>query len=196
MNYIVAVLFSAWESYWRRGFGGLWNDTPIIENRALQHVLNSITMLLLFWYRFDIVPQWQKVLTIVYVIAIVEGLYWSRGHGYAFDLGRDGQPDEKMLKRYEKPLFNRFFLTPLYNLFGWRKYGYSYDLFSMALRYTLPCVLLIPVFSWHIVFMGLLVSPIYAFCWTFRERENARYGSTALAEWIVGAWTGLCLSLI
>ena len=196
MNYIVAVLFSAWESYWRRGFGGLWNDKPIIENRALQHVLNSIAMILLFWYRFDIVPKWQKVLTIVYVIAVVEGLYWSRGHGYAFDLGRDGQPDEKMLKRYEKPLFNRFFLTPLYNLFGWRKYGYSYDLFSMALRYTLPCVLLIPVFSWRIVFMGLLVSPIYAFCWTFRERENARYGSTALAEWIVGAWTGLCLSLM
>ena len=196
MNYIVAVLFSAWESYFRRGFGGLWNDTPIIENRALQHVLNSIAMILLFWYRFDIVPQWQKVLTIVYTVAIVEGLYISRGHGYAFDLGRDGQPDEKMLKRYEKPLFNRFFLTPLYNLFGWRKYGYSYDLFSMALRYTLPCVLLIPVFSWNIVFMGLLVSPIYAFCWTFRERENARYGSTALAEWIVGAWTGLCLSLM
>ena len=185
------ILFTLWESYFRRGFGGLWNDKPVIENRALQHVLNIVAMLFVFWYRLN-----ENVLLIAYVVAVVEGLYWSRGHGYAFDLGRDGQPDEKILKRYEKPLFNRFLLTPLYNLFGWRKYGYTYDLFSMALRYTLPCVLLIPVFSLHVVFMGLLVSPIYAFCWTFRERENARYGSTALAEWIVGAWTGLWLSLL
>lgn len=185
------ILFTLWESYFRRGFGGLWNDKPVIENRALQHVLNIVAMLLVFWYRLN-----ENVLLIAYVIAVVEGLHISRSHGALFDLGRDGQPDEKMLKRYEKPLFNRFFLTPLYNLFGWRKYGYTYDLFSMALRYTLPCVLLIPVFSWHVVFMGLGVSPIYAFCWTFRERENARYGSTALAEWIVGAWTGLWLSLL
>lgn len=192
MNYVVAFVLTCFESYWRRGFGGLWNDKPIIGNRFIQHVLNAIVLFLVYWYRFGLNQWWNCII----VIAVVQGLFWARGHGFAFDMGRDGQPNETMLKRYEKPLYNRWLLTPIYNVFGWTKYGYTYDLLSMMFRYTLPCLLLIPVYGYDILIMGLIVSPIYAFCWTFREKENDRYGSTALAEWIVGATTGLCLGVL
>lgn len=198
IDFILAILSAIYFSIWRRGFGGAWNDKPFIENRFLQHILGGIAVFSLVFIRFssDSNNNYILIFKSLYTAIIVQGLFWALAHGFGFDCGRDGYPDEKMLKRYEKVFYNKFFLTPIYNFFKWKKYGYTYDLLSMFLRYTLPCVLLIPVFGFEILIMGAIVSPIYAFCWSFRELENERYGSTALAEYIVGATTGLCLALL
>ena len=64
------------------------------------------------------------------------------------------------------------------------------------MRYTFPCLWLTPFYGWNILWIGALVSPIYSFCWQFKELENNRYGSTQLAEYIVGALVGFGLMFL
>lgn len=197
---IVIALSAIWESIWRRGFGSDWYETKtILKYRTIIHLMNICFFLIpmLYWrlHNYSFKQTWYIWAVIVAIVAIVEGLFWSRGHGFAYDVGRHGDPDEKMIKRYEAVVYNHYFLTPLYKKLGLKLYGYSYDLFSMLFRYTLPTLLLIPFYKWYIIFMGVAVTFVYAFCWTLKEKgESPDIGPTQHAEYMAGFSTGLFLS--
>ena len=182
---LLAILYGVWESFWRRCFGSDGWHKPIIKNRTIQHFLNIVVFIIpLCVLRLG--PTYLALGYAVYLSVIVQGLLWALHHGEWFGLGDDSKEDKRY---FTKPL-NKWVLTPIFDLFGWEKYGFAYDYSGMTLRYTLPCLCLVPIYDWAIVLVGLAVTPIYAFSALFYERQNKNYGNTALAEWIVGALIG------
>lgn len=192
---IVSVCCAVFESLWRRLFGG-WQVKPkFLNNRFVQHVINCLFLFGLFYFKFKnlISKQTYLILSCTFMTLAFQIEFWSRAHGAEFDEGRREQEDEETIKRYEKQWFNHYILTPLYNSMGWTKYKFTYDFFSMMFRYTYPCVYLYPFYGAQIFKIGLLVSPIYAFFWSFFEYENQRYVPTNLAEFAVGGIVGFLL---
>lgn len=186
---LLAILYAVWESFWRRCFGSNGWDKPIIKHRGVQHVLNAliftIPLCMIKGYYFPLtIPV--SICVAVYFTIIVQAFLWALHHGEWFGLGDDSKEDKRY---FTKPL-NKWVLTPIFDLFGWGKYGFAYDYAGMTLRYTLPCLCLVPIYGWAIILVGLAVTPIYAFSALFYERQNKNYGNTALAEWIVGALIG------
>lgn len=219
--FILKFSFSTFESWWRRWFGGGFIGGNECENkwynaRVFQHIVGGLVMFLsiLFLKDFDklsfcnwIVPEsFEKYLPYIlalYVTAIVHGFYWARAHGPGFDISRDKNPTEKTIQRYKKEWWNKIceWLVPTDD---W--YGYGYDVLWMKLRYTVFTLLLMPVYGFDIIFMGLLVAPIYSICWALSENKPELFkkfpkkmqidGPTSFAEWIVGFTTGLCLMFL
>lgn len=186
------ILFVVFEAWWRRWFGGGYIGGKKAEykwynRRISQHIVNCLIMALYFGIYCK-----MNVWTTIYSVAVIEGLFWAPGHGPGFDMSRAGAPDDP--SRYEEKWWNKVcqFLVPCEQ---W--YSFGYDWLWMMLRYTSPCVLLIPVFGWEILFMGLLVAPVYGFCASFYEKvDTSRWPSwldraNKLAEIIVGAVVGL-----
>lgn len=197
MTFILSILCGFFESCWRRVFGGKDCKYKVFEIRGVQHVINCLFLAAVFTYKFWFLPTWWILaLSVVYMTIIWEIEFWTRAHGPQFDEGRDINPTSYTIKRYERQWFCHYLLTPLYNKMGWTKYKFSYDFVSMAMRYTFPCLWLTPFYGWNILWIGALVSPIYSFCWQFKELENNRYGSTQLAEYIVGALVGFGLMFL
>ena len=129
--------------------------------------------------------------------------FWSRFHGAFFDIGRDTNPNI--------PRYNEHWQHYVCDwICGEHKYGFLYDFIYMGIRYTLPTVTLFVLgfapcwfgvgghlLSYHIIVIGALISPIYAFCWTLFEREHLLFekhwsvsGPTNLAEYLAGAVWG------
>lgn len=198
LHLILTATAALFESFWRRLFGGLSIKPKFLEIRGVQHFLNCVFLLLVFYYKFNqlISTWWILGLSIVYMTALWQIEFWTRAHGPEYDAGRDRNPTEEMISRYEQQWFCRWILTPVYNYMGWKKYLLSYDLLAMIIRYTYPCVYLFPLYGENIFLVGLAVGPVYAFSWSFYEHENTRYGSTMMAEWIVGAIVGFGLMWI
>ena len=186
------ILFVVFEAWWRRWFGGAFIGGKKWENkwynrRVTQHVVNCLIMALYY----SIYCKMSFLVTI-YSVTVIEGLFWSPGHGPGFDMSRAGVPDDS--SRYEEKWWNKVcqFLVPREQ---W--YSFGYDWLWMMLRYTIPCVLLIPVFDVEILFMGLLVAPVYGFCASLYEKTDISFfpdwlnSHNKLAEIIVGAIVGL-----
>lgn len=213
---IMKSLFCLFESFWRRWFGGGFDSKkyPILNERYIQHICGALVMFLslflfcdfdkmkfLNWLIPNFVENHFQFWATIYITIIIEGLYWSRSHGPAFDMSRGGKPGKKMIERYKKEWWNKIceFFVPENQ---W--YGFGYDLLWMGFRYTCPLVLLTPIFGWNILMLGVLVTLIYGFCWSFYEKcpkifenkyLNKLYieGPTELAEYIVGFVSGYFL---
>lgn len=177
---MIKVLYSIFEACWRRAFGS--GDF----NRVILHVINVVATCALLRY---LGSSWFQVAS---VGAIYEAFYWSVGHGPAFDMGRDKEPSEEMIKRYKKYFWNSW-CEAIVPADKW--YTFSYDFLWMLFRYEMPAVLisvllLSPVFA----LAGFCVASVYAVCWDFRDENGG--SATAVAEVISGFITGvlLCLS--
>lgn len=203
---ILSTLYGLLFAFLRRWYGGGYENTWLGNNRGLQTTVMCLTMYPIFFLLNKNLVDWN--LWIIALIALVDTLYvqfefWSRGHGPCFDEGR-GTPDENTIKRYNKRwyhipcdyLFDKIFKEPD------KKYGFLYDFLYMGMRYTMPMILMM-LASTKFLIIGLLVSPIYAICWTISERDNwvfkkFRYVSSAtnLAEYLTGFVFGFGLMLI
>lgn len=173
------ILFAIFEGIWRRAFGsGNFN-------RAILHIINVVATIFVLMY---VGISWWRV---VVVAPVFEFLFWARAVGMYQDIGNGGMPDEKMLKRYNAMWYNRF----LDKWFPNYKYSDLYDFTGLAIRYTLPAILVSIIIQSPIFWLaGFCVACIYALCWKF---ENYKYieNPTEWAELLSGFTTGFLLTL-
>lgn len=212
MRYFISILYAIFLSFWRRWFGGFKFKIKFLNIRFIQHIINFVITLPVLYYfsdyyiRFHIIKKipnrnfWLSLITTIIILA----LFWARAHGPAFDIARDNPPSEKTIKRYKKEWWNKIceWLVPESN---W--YGFGYDVLWMRLRYTCCLLLLLPIKPFMFLIMGLSVPTVYSICWSLYETKPKLWetkvfkkmqinGPTALAEYIVGFISGLCLVLI
>ena len=174
----MSILFGIFEGIWRRFFGsGNFN-------RAILHIINILTTSLYLWY-IDI--HWIRIIVIV---PIFEFIFWSLGHGGAFDIGRSGYPDDETIKRYERFFWDKWckFIVPEES---W--YGMWYDFLWMTFRYGLPALLISLIMgSWLFGYTGFGVATIYAICWNLHDKGKTTR-PTEWAELFSGLITGFLL---
>lgn len=219
MNFLFASIFGFIESIWRRWYGGWIEGTmedklpkwlyTFLSSRGTQTVFNLIVLFAIFMINshFLLTPICQWLLGIgikdwiiaLIMSAIFQFEFWSRGHGPAFDEGR-GEPTQETIDRYQKVwwVFIPNFLIPKQY---W--YGFLYDFIWMWVRYTIGLFLMIPfLWSFNILWLGLIATSIYALCWTLYERDswilkyipfNMASIPTQLAELLIGFITGFWL---
>lgn len=180
----IRFLFPFFESYWRRGFGGLWNDKPVIGNRFIQHVLNAVVLFALFFFGGR---EWY---TAIYCAVVIEGLFWTRSHGAVFDFGSDSPTDKRYDCWYCRYILDKIF-KPEY------KATYWYDCAGMIFRYTIPCLLLVPVLGWCAIFAGLIVTPVYALFFHLVRKVKVISGAySAYAEIASGFLCGVIFAML
>lgn len=182
---ILAILTGCFEAVWRRMFGSDGWNKPIIQNRFIQHIIGFVGVSGALW-----ISGYHWAQAVVVALAL-QGLYWAPGHGPAFDMSRDGLPDDEMKERYQKYFWDKWvkFLVPAG---GW--YGFGYDFLWMFFRYELPALLVaIALGSAYFGFAGLLVALVYAVFWSLKDCGKIKNSSTAVAEWVAGFITGFLL---
>lgn len=184
-NVFLSLIYGLLGGVWRRGFGcDFWN-IPVLKIRAVQHALAAGTLFALFYFFKN-----MSFFVSLYTIVVIQGVFWAGGHGAAFDMSRGGLPDDTLMRRY-----NAVWFAPVVNFLVPKAmwYGFGYDMLWMALRYTWPCVLLIPVFGLSVMLLGIAAALIYAVCWSLSECRELPYKlqPTQAAECIVGALVGL-----
>lgn len=175
---------------WRRGFGGMFHDVPVLNIRFVMHAIGFI-FLFNIMYLSGLAWEWSAVYSLW-----IQGIFWAPAHGMFFDCGRKKDITEVDVKRYKNTIGNRLADLILPDRF---MFGFLYDFVGLMFRYTLPLL----VFCYHIpllIIVGLLVSPVYAFCWTLFEKDGSLIKlpeplmfPTGLAEFITG---GLLYSLL
>jgi hypothetical protein len=179
-------MYALWESLWRRMFGSDGWNLPVLRNRAFQHILNVLaTGVVLYFTGLN----WLLLLA---TIGIFEGCYWSWGHGPGFDMGRGGNPDEKMLERYKERFWNKWCEKLLPKSLWYTK---RYDALWMFFRYEIPAigVALCSLNAWFLL-AGFSTTLAYLLCWKAFDKGLLK-NATDVAEWIVGGITGLLLVL-
>lgn len=218
MRFLLSMISGAIESIWRRWFGGwvegtMKNKLPkwlykILASRGTQTIFNLIVLFGIFminagwmvtpfsaWLIAHNISAWIIALIMT---AIVQFEFWSRGHGPAFDVGR-WNPQE-YVERYQKVWWASI-PNKIIPREHW--YGFLYDFIWMLIRYTYGLIFLVPfLWSFKILWLGLVVTGLYAFCWTIYERDSwiIKYipfqmvgGATQLAELLVGFAVGFAL---
>ena len=161
------LMYAILGGFLRRWFGGAFDGYKILENRGLQTVCMILTFMSIFLTN---VQSWQNWVFAIVVSCWLQFQFWSRGHGCCFDIGR-GNTSPDTLKRYNEQWYH----IPCDWLFkalkiSDYKYGFLYDFIYMTLRYTCPMIPMM-IFDWKYIIIGLLVAPVYAFCWTLYEKE-------------------------
>lgn len=182
-------LYFIWGGFLRRWFGGAFKS-GIMANRAFQWVFMIATFMTIYVTELS----WKSALIGLAISVYLQIQYWSRGHGACFDIGRDTEPSEKTIKRYNE----RWYHVPcdwLANKGFFPKYGVRYDFLYMGLRYTCP-ILPMMYFDWKYILIGLLVAPIYDACWLWytskvwlKNPPEWLDAPTKVAEIIVGGIT-------
>lgn len=217
MKLLTSIISGIFESIWRRWYGGWIEHNPfepkwlykLLSSRGTQTIVNFIILFTMFminsawmttplcsWLISHNVYGW--ILAII-MTAIFQFEFWSRGHGPAFDEGR-GNTDESTINRYQK-VWWAIIPNALIPQKHW--YGFLYDYIWMTVRYTIGLFLMVPfLWSFNILWLGLIVSSAYALCWTISERDewvfnyipfNMAKSATQLAELLVGFITGFWL---
>jgi hypothetical protein len=181
---MIKLLYSVFMAIWRRAFGCDGWDLPILKNRFVLHVLGFLATfsLCMFskgfnWYTSAWIAVWIQI-------------FWALGHGYAYDVSKSGQPDEKMLERYKKAIGYKF----LCKIFSKEEHhGMCFDFILLAIRYTYPllpiCLFFNPVF----MCLGLIIASlylIYRFCPVVRKIKILD------VEIWAGFFTGLFVSFL
>ena len=189
INDLIACIYFIWGGFLRRWFGGAFK-TGIMSKRGLQTTMMILTFMTIYIKSF----MWQIILlgTIISVYLYIQ--YWSRGHGCCFDIGRDTQPTEETIKRYNE----RWYHIPcdwLVKKGFFPTYGVRYDFLYMTLRYTCP-ILPMMYFDWKYILIGLSVAPVYDACWMWynskiwlKNPPEWLNAPTKVAEIIVGGIT-------
>ena len=180
---MTTILYGLFLGFWRRWFGGGLDALP--DNRFIQHIIGFTACFLVLWYRGS-----GLVLSLICAV-VLQGLYWASAVGMYQDIGNGGEPDKKMLKRYNEMWYNKF----LDKWFKDYKYTDIYDFCGLCIRYTLPA-LLIAIISFNPGFIvaGPIVACVYAFFW---KLQNYKYldNPTEWAECFSGFLTGVLLTL-
>lgn len=187
MRILITVLYSLFSGWWRRCFGSDGWELPVLKNRFVQHLIGFTVGFLVLWY---LGYHWFQSAV---VMGVLQGLYWARAVGMYQDIGRAGQPDKKMLKRYNDMWYNKF----LNKWFSKCKYSVIYDWCGLTIRYTLPALLIAFILgNYAFIVAGFCVSSIYSICWTLYDFKCLKkLGPTELAEILAGVVTGLLLTL-
>lgn len=166
----MSIIYFILGAFARRWFGGLFTDlnVKILTNRGIQ----TIFMISLFMSIYVTnTESWQNWLIAAVVSCWLQFQFWSRGHGESFDIGRDANPSQDTIERYNE----RWYHYPcdwIFNKLGVSdyRYGFLYDFIYMSLRYACPMIPMM-IFDWRYILIGLSVAPVYAFCWTLWEKE-------------------------
>lgn len=189
MQLILATISGGLEALWRRWFGG-WaghyfeGKLPnwlykIVESRGTQTVVNLIFLFGVFminnywmstlfssWLIGLGLPSWVLALVLS---ALFQFEFWSRGHGPILDEGR-AEPTQETIDRYQK-VWWAFVPNNIVPKAYW--YGFWYDFMWTWTRYTYGLFLLVPfLWSFNILWLGLITAGIYSICWTLYERDN------------------------
>ena len=162
---ILKIIYTLFFGLWRDLFGKNGYYIPILKSRFVQHVLAfAMTFVLCF---FDKHIQWWWCLW----IALWVQIEWACGHGCCYDVGTHGEPDEAMIKRYEKMVGYKV-LCKIFPKDEW--YSFGFDFILLTIRYTYP---LIPIVYWFnpvFLTLGLIISSLYAiyrYCTFFRKHR-------------------------
>lgn len=189
--YLLLIFTVPFYCLWRRWFG---------SSEIWWKVSRSIKCIIFLLVTTGVV---YLILKNIYIAVCFSGIsyypFFARQHGPGFDEGRDGYPDEEMLKRYNKGY--EHFIPDLLIRNKKNRYGYTYDLIWLGVRYLVPAILLacIPHVNFHISLIGFFVSPIYAMWWTIKEKDKwlpekipyTNSKASACAEYCIGALYGL-----
>lgn len=217
---LLTSLYGVAESFWRRWFGGYFEHhqvfpkwlNKIFESRGTQTVVNIILLTTLFminnaWMTTPLsayllglgVNKWVLALA---VASIFQFMFWSLGHGPAFDMSRGGEPTESTIERYHREKWS-FIPNKIIPEEHW--YGFLYDFIWMFARYSYGAMFVIPFFwSFDVLWLGLIVAGIYAFSWTIYEKDSWVFkiypydfvnNGTNFAEVLSGFATGVFLML-
>ena len=189
LHIVIGLLYPLFLASWRRCFGSNGWDLPILKYRAVQHIIGGVVafgVCLVLGYTW-----WQSLA----FAGVLQGLYFSLGHGAAYDMSRGGnKPDEKTIKRYKQFFWNKWceFLVPKDS---W--YGFGYDFLWMLFRYGLPALLMsVIILKPSVAMCGLSTALCYAVCWSLYDKGKLKYlYSTELAEILMGFFTGLLIVL-
>ena len=163
---MIGLVTGLFEGLWRRWYGGWYpfgkpSDKYWYHKRWFQYLVNALVLgAVLFFMGF----AWWKIIC---SLAIIIAFFWAKGHGAFYDLGHHGYPDEEMLKRYEKALGYKIACW-IFPESAW--YGYWFDTFLMAVRYTLPALALIPFIGWVTGFAGMGVTLSYMIGWYLQDK--------------------------
>lgn len=218
---ILSQVFGVVESFWRRWFGGYFEHhqifpkwlNKIFESRGVQTVFNIALLTLLFmsnqyWVatpicKFILGLGLNKWILALIMACLFQFMYWSLGHGPAFDMNRGGKPSESTISRYHREKWS-FIPDKIVPEEHW--YGFIYDFIWMTARYTYGVLFIIPfVWTFKILWLGLIIASIYALCWTIQERDSWIFKyfpkesvetATNLAEFIAGYITAVFLMFL
>lgn len=218
MKFLFAFIAGIFGSLFRRWFGG-WVEHEYFGKTIpewLYKILHSrgtqtVFLVLLFFTCFMMNDYW--ILTPIssfihnlgiskWIIALIMAIlfqlqFYSGGHGSAFDLGR--WDPEEYKERYKRAWFNKICEKLIPEKY-W--YGFLYDFIWMTLRYAYGASCIIPfIWSFNILWLGLITASIYAFCWTIFEKDkwlinkipyhiasNATQTAELLVGFVVGFW--------
>ena len=159
MMLVVMFLLGALARVW---YGA--DDLPkFFQNRGIQ---TAFMMLLFVACFYDKSLNWFGWCVVIAATCWLQFQYWSRGHGICIDVGDSTNVSENDIKRYEGRWYHKVCDWLLPN----HKYGYLYDFFYLTLRYTCP-MLVMMIFDWRYVLVGLSIAPIYVFSNELAERE-------------------------
>lgn len=185
---LISPLCGVIESFWRRWFGGYFEHhqvfpkwlNKLFESRGTQTIFNILFMfcVLLFnngWMSspisaFLIGCGLNKYILTIIVSSIFQFMFWSLGHGPAFDMNRGGEPTESTIERYHREKWS-FIPDKIVPKEHW--YGFVYDFIWMTARYTYGALFVVPfLWSLQVLWLGLIIASIYALCWTIQERDS------------------------
>lgn len=178
---MLSVLYGLFLGCWRRVFGGCAENVPVLNNRAVQHTIGFLGACVALWL---CEYSWLQIVT---CSAVLQGLFWARGHGEFFDFAHSLNPD---VSRYESVWWWKYVkkYIPEEML-----YGYSCDFVCMNVRYTLPAIVMgLILMNISLMFAGLVLCGVYAFMWACYDLQWTGV-PTKIAEFISGFLVGVLL---
>ncbi len=179
----------------RRIYGGGCKK-GFLSERGVQTVIMMLAMLPFTFYKFN--PLLCVLLSIT-LTCWLQFIYWSKGHGPAFDMATDKIPSQETKSRYED-MWGYKYVCKRIPYPRW--YGFLFDYKLLNIRYFLPMIPVGVIFSTIFLLIGLSTSPVYAFCWALYREEKWFFDKlpkwcnypTDLAEVVSGFIFGFGLS--
>lgn len=223
LQFIGAVFAGFIEGIWRRWFGGWLEEdfktsgpkwlVKVLHSRGTQTAFNLLFLTGLFMCNpfWTVTPLCSWIISLgvpsitiaITMACIFQFMFWSKSHGAAFDLGRDEKPTPETIERYHKYVWA---ILPDKIIPEEHWYGFLYDFVWMFARYTYGAMFMLPfMWTFDILWLGLMVASIYALCWTINDRDNWLFkyfpynmvsSGTNLAEIVCGFVTGYFLVMM
>ena len=176
---MIGALYVLFMGIWREMFGKDGYGLPVLKSRFVQHVIAFIATFLLCTFDKDMGWYWCLW------VALWVQIEWAIGHGPCYDLGTGGNPDEKMIKRYEKMVGYKA-LCKIFPQEQWYTTGFDFCL--LTIRYTYPLLPICFLFSPVLLCLGLVISGMYGL---YRSSDWIR--SKRLLD--VEIWAGIALGM-